>query len=110
MCCGRRPDGPAAESSAKEWRASFTKEGKGVVTREIRGSCLLHEVAGDGLASLWRLSQRQELGGSSTKAEQALERWHYFARVVARSSLHWKRSRRCGRVERVMGVQSPACV
>ena len=34
MCCGRRPDGHAAEGGAKESGASWTKESEGVVARE----------------------------------------------------------------------------
>ena len=64
MCCGRKPDGRAAESGAKESRASCTRVSEGAaVARETRAfgrSLLLAMFAGDGLASHWRLLRSRE--------------------------------------------------
>ena len=68
MCCGRRPDGPAAESSAKERRASWTKEGEGVVARETTAAgrnflLATSSARGCGWRSRVSLATASELGG-----------------------------------------------
>ena len=76
MRCGLRPDGPAAESSAKEKRASWTTESEGVRRGRPGQSgggsfwqCLLFEVAGQSRTCLARISE-WGARGSSNRSEQ----------------------------------------
>ena len=88
MCCGRSPDGPAAESGAKERRASYRGEkgswrGRpGLLGGASFWPCLLLWVAGGGLASPWRLSRSGAEG-----SWQAFKNWHSLA-VGNRSRRH----------------------
>ena len=87
MCRGPRPDGPAAESAARRpqqsERWSCPEQSGGASFWQ----CLLFEVVGASLAHLFGDLLGAGTGGSSSKAEQALESWPSFVKVVAWSSL-----------------------
>ena len=81
MCCGRSPDGCAAESSAKERSASWTKVSEGGVAKEIGAtgrSFLLATSSARGCGSRISLATAWETGGFVEQSQAGLGKSAFF--------------------------------